>query len=563
MSFLSIKPITRLARRFRTDARGNVAVIFALVVIPLVALVGAAVDYTRENSARTALQSALDSAALMISKDAATLTDSAAITARARQYVNSLYAATAAPIQSFNATYTPNTGSGASILLTADGTMQTYFMRVLGSQFNTLPVKASSTTKWGSTRMRVALVLDNTGSMDRNGKMDALKTAVNGNSTGVDGMITKLSRLSTTDGDLYISIVPFAKDVNVNTSNASESWLNWSEWEAEPAYLTSKGYPNNWQSVGPGSACPFTNNNYGFTCMDRPATSSGAKSANNIPSSGTYSGMICPSIDSGKKLPGKTDVYYNGCYDSVPTTSTTSTVVASGSSASCGNRSNCTCTGTGNRKVCTQTSTTTGAPYTHNWIPNDRSTWTGCVNDRDQDYDVTLTALSGSGRVYPEQWSDCLPATITPMSNQWSSLKSQITAMTPSGNTNQAIGLFWGWQTLNTDNDPFKAPAKDANWVYKDFIVLLSDGMNTQNRWSTTQSAIDTRQATLCQNIKAQKVTVFTIQVNINSKDPTSSVLRNCATDPTKDFQIITQSGDTTAAFDNIVNMIAKLRIAQ
>ena len=28
--------------------------------------------------------------------------------------------------------------------------------------------------------------------------------------------------------------------------------------------------------------------------------------------------------------------------------------------------------------------------------------------------------------------------------------------------------------------------AKDATSVYKDYIVLLSDGLNTQNRWSTT-----------------------------------------------------------------------------
>ena len=74
------------------------------------------------------------------------------------------------------------------------------------------------------------------------------------------------------------------------------------------------------------------------------------------------------------------------------------------------------------------------------------------------------------------------------MSNQWQTLKNQITAMTPSGNTNQAVGLAWGWQSLSTTNAPIAAPAKDPNSIYKDFIVLLSDGLNTQNRWSTTQS---------------------------------------------------------------------------
>lgn len=569
MSFPSIKHLARLVRQFRTDARGNVAIIFALVSIPLVALVGAAVDYTRASSARTALQTALDSAALMISKDAASLTASQ-ITTRARQYVDSLYVATDAPIQTFSATYTPNSGSGASILLTAGGNIPTYFMKVLGNDFSTLPINTSSTTKWGSTRMRVALVLDNTGSMAQNSKMTALQKAAT-------DMITQLSSFNTTDGDVYISIVPFAKDVNVNTStNLNASWLNWTEWEAEPPYLVSNGYPSNWQYVGPGSTCPFTNNNYGFTCMDRPATLSGAKSASTIPpSGGTYAGMICPSIDSGKKLSGKYRIYYNGCYTSVVDQTK---VIQSGKNASCGSTSGCACTGTGSNTVCTQTT------YKHYWRthPSDtnqaknaapaHSTWTGCVNDRDQNFDTTNDAMTGSGTPsklpYAEQWADCLPATITAMSNQWSTLKSQINAMSPSGNTDQAVGLFWGWQTLNTSNDPFKAPAKDANWVYKDYIVLLSDGLNTQNRWTQTVSDIDSRQELLCKNIKdpaqngGNQITIFTVQVNINNADPTSQVLKDCATSGTY-FQMITQSSQTADAFNNILATIAKLRISQ
>jgi Flp pilus assembly protein TadG len=563
MSLLSIKRLTRLVHEFRSDTRGNIAIIFALVSIPLVALVGAAVDYTRAASARTALQSALDSAALMISKDAAKMTDSE-ITTRARQYVDSLYTATDTPIQSFTATYTPNTGSGATIQLAAGGNMPTYFMRVMGSSYDTLPIKTASTTTWGSTRTRVALVLDNTGSMDDNGKMDALKTAAAKTTTG---LIDQLAALSTNNGDVEISIVPFAKDVNVDTSsNLNASWLNWTEWEAEPPYLKSNGYPSNWKYIGPDSDCPFTKNSHGFTCTDRPATLSGAKSASSIPDSGDYAGMICPSIDSGKKLQGKTDIYYNGCYTSIVDQSTT---VSSGSEASCGSLLGCTCTGKNSNKVCKQTT------YKHSWRGSTNaapahSTWTGCVNDRDQNYDTTNDPISGSGRAYPEQWRDCLPATITPMSHQWSTLKDQINAMTPRGNTNQAIGLFWGWQTLNTANDPYKAPAKDPNWVYQDYIVILSDGMNTQNRWSTSQSDIDARQATLCENIKdktkngGNQITIFAIQVNIKNKDPESKVLKNCAKSPNPPyFQTINQSGQTADAFNQVLAQIAKLRISK
>ena len=196
------------------------------------------------------------------------------------------------------------------------------------------------------------------------------------------------------------------------------------------------------------------------------------------------------------------------------------------------------------------------------------STWTGCINDRDQSYDTENTAPGSSSggtpstQFYAEQWASCLPATVTPMSNQWQTLKDQINAMTPSGNTNQAVGLAWGWQSLSTTNPPIAAPPKDSTSVYKDYIVLLSDGLNTQNRWSTTDTNIDARQKILCDNIKVDKtnpVTVFTIQVNINKADPTSQVLQYCATDG--NFQMITSANQTSDAFNNVLTQISKLRV--
>ena len=79
------------------------------------------------------------------------------------------------------------------------------------------------------------------------------------------------------------------------------------------------------------------------------------------------------------------------------------------------------------------------------------------------------------------------------------------------------------------------AGRKTATTTYKDYIVLLSDGLNTQNRWTTTQIRTSTPvRRSYATNIKADKtnpVTVFTIQVNINNADPISQVLQYCATD--------------------------------
>jgi Flp pilus assembly protein TadG len=56
-------------RQFKRDREGSIAATFALALIPVVGLVGAAVDYSSANNARTSLQGALDAALLAGAKD--------------------------------------------------------------------------------------------------------------------------------------------------------------------------------------------------------------------------------------------------------------------------------------------------------------------------------------------------------------------------------------------------------------------------------------------------------------------------------------------------------------
>jgi hypothetical protein len=99
----------------------------------------------------------------------------------------------------------------------------TNFMKVLG--FQSIAIGGSSTATWGSNRLRVALVLDNTGSMADDGKMTALKSATK-------SLLTQLQSAATTNCDVYVSIVPFNKDVNVGASSYTSSWIDWTSWDA-------------------------------------------------------------------------------------------------------------------------------------------------------------------------------------------------------------------------------------------------------------------------------------------------------------------------------------------
>ena len=57
-----------LLRRFCTDAKGNIAILFGLAIIPVFGAMGVAVDYSLASASRTALQAALDNTGLALSK---------------------------------------------------------------------------------------------------------------------------------------------------------------------------------------------------------------------------------------------------------------------------------------------------------------------------------------------------------------------------------------------------------------------------------------------------------------------------------------------------------------
>ncbi len=198
---------------------------FALLTVPMMGFVGSAIDYSRANSAKASMQAAADATALMLSKEIATLT-TAQINSKASGYFNALLNNNT-DLTNVKVTPTYSTSGGSQVVVKGTGTVTTTFMKVVG--FSSLDVDVSATVKWGNTRLRVALVLDNTGSMSSANKMNALKTAAK-------SLLDQLKNAATKNDDVYVSIVPFSKDVNVDPVNYNREldqvvWLNdtWDE----------------------------------------------------------------------------------------------------------------------------------------------------------------------------------------------------------------------------------------------------------------------------------------------------------------------------------------------
>jgi len=450
---MNTTPNVTLLDRFRAklrelrDANGaNVTVTFALATVPMIGFVGASVDYSHANSVKAAMQAAADSTALMLAKNASSWSSSD-IQTKGNAYFKALFNRPEATALNVNINYTTTNGSQITVAATAD--VKTDFMQLMG--FNKLTVGVDSQAKWGNTKMRVALALDTTGSMKDDGKMAALKTATK-------SLLTQLKDAATTNGDVYVSIVPFSKGVNVSgIGNKNSNWIRWS------------GQSDTW------------NENNG-TCKN-------------------YNGKNEPS----------------------------------------------------NKSDCQNKSGT--------WTVASKDDWNGCVMDRDQDHDVKNTApsTSNSATLFPAENSSGCPEKLMGLTYDWNALSAKVDALYPSGMTNQVIGLSWAFQSLTAS--PFTIPAKNANFNYSEVIILVTDGENTQSRFSSNKNTIDNRELTACANAKAAGITVYTMQINTGG-DAQQTFLKTCASAPDK-FIEVKSSSQIVSAFNAIGTALSNLRIAQ
>jgi Flp pilus assembly protein TadG len=522
------KNLRRALAAFRGARKGNVAITFALATLPVVGAVGFAVDYSHANSVKAAMQAALDSTALMLSKEAATDTDTQ-MQANALKYFKALFTRAEATSIAITASYT--TGSGSQVLVNGSAQVPTNFLGIIG--YNQLTVNGSSTAKWGSSRLRVALVLDNTGSMADDGKMTALKSATT-------SLLAQLQSAVTVNGDVYVSIVPFVKDVNLGSGNWNSNYLYWDDaaqsddnsWDANNGSC-STGHSSSRSSCTAHSSCSISAYNNQSSCV-------GAGSCSN---SGQMDSNSCTTT--------------KACSKPQYTTKTT-----------CQNASGTWAKGTW----------TAGVWSGAYWTPDNHNTWNGCAMDRGNstapdavnNYDTNVATPSASipSSLYAaEQYSYC-PQSVMGLNYNWSSMTTLVNNMSPNGSTNQAIGLQLGWLSL-VGGGPFTAPAKDSNYQYQQIIILLTDGLNTQDRWygngssvgTSDDAKIDAREQITCNNIKASGVTVYTIQVNTGG-DPTSTLLQNCASSSDK-FYLLTQANQITATFQAIGTNLTKLRVAK
>lgn len=203
-------------RKFWSDRRGNVALIFALVAVPLLGVMGSAVDYAMASAYRADIQKALDATALALTK----------IMPANQETLNTVgnhyFQANLKDhdLENLQLNIVPDVGV---LRVSASGTYRARMASIIGA--STIDLGASAEAKWSIGKVEVALVLDSSLSMNDLGKIQALRTAA------VD-LINVLENASRNPGDAKIAIVPFDGMINTGYTYANRpAWVSFDWWD--------------------------------------------------------------------------------------------------------------------------------------------------------------------------------------------------------------------------------------------------------------------------------------------------------------------------------------------
>ena len=246
--------------------------------------------------------------------------------------------------------------------------------------------------------------------------------------------------------------------------------------------------------------------------------------------------------------------------------------------------------------------------------------WKGCVEAREAPYDQTDDPYTVQlfkpyrykkdvDNQYPaikeeNEWQNngtgpnlgCGPA-ITPLTESKATIIDAIEEMQPwhRGGTLTNLGLVWGWRTLSPrwrglwDNVDVSLPLDYDEPLMEKVAVILTDGENTLydhngggpdnsdysaygrvgwerlgegiNTVSEGKNEVNNRMATVCESMKEQGITLYTITFQLNSNS-TKNLFRNCATSPAHYFNSPSNS-ELKGIFQQIGGELSNLRISE
>lgn len=206
--------------------------------------------------------------------------------------------------------------------------------------------------------------------------------------------------------------------------------------------------------------------------------------------------------------------------------------------------------------------------------------WYGCaasrgdpLNTQDASYATKVPGLMTTS-------DTCDSKELMRLTNVKSTIESGINSMNANGWTYIPSGLIWGWRVLS-DGAPFadKDPNPEGFRIRK-IMIVMTDGANTRSVkrvtgdaakeheageiWkhsASNETAANTVTADLCENIKNDQITVFTIAFDVTN-NTLKNLLSNCAGNGGAYYDA-GNNAELVATFNQIAEELKNLRIAE
>lgn len=529
-------------RQFGRDESGAFAVIFGVIAIVLMATGGAAVDFVNIQQGRKTTQVSLDATVLALQPEIYKKSKGW-ITNRAEDLINESLVGSGVAMTISEVEIDKDAGR---LFISADISRPTVFVRLIG--INQMEARLISEATRAKNRLEVAMVLDNSGSMQSYGRMTALKTAAK---LAVD----ILSGGDSKPEKVFIGLVPFNQYVNIGTGDRQkkgvdihgQSPLSWDNFDDDNNPSTGHDTSNpsdRLNRLGKYAAIP---NVSWKGCVEARSHNVSKSEANRLDVNDvepTYD--FFPGFNYGETL-------------FVPVFE----------------------------------------PDLPDWNSRDRrgyikDTKSGCSwnnsdrvrQEKDCKYNGQWVNFRG-GENGDGPNAGCGDAEVLPLTNLMSTVKSSITAMVAEGGTNIHMGAIWGWRVLSptapfTEGVPYDEGASKV-------MIVMTDGQNYASQWgnfngayyysaygwpyngrlggvgwsnSATISEMDKRTKLSCKHAKEAGIEIYTVGLSISANSSSGKMLTDCASNAGHAY-FPSSPADLVSTFETIANQLSDLRISK
>lgn len=550
-----------------SDRRGNFAIIFAMLLLPIVAAVALAVDHTSASARHSEMHNATDAAVLALARAGNDLSDQQAREI-AEDFLRANYAG------SFKELTVRRDGQTWTVAMTADSGVR--FANVLG--FGATPIGVVSSATYAQKTYEIGLVLDTTGSMAGE-KLRQLKEAA---TALVDTMA-----VATADRPVKFALVPFSSFVNVGPQYGPQFDKQGRIVRAGAEWLDLRGEsPVPQSELLPGLSRFEMFHHLGSAwegCIETRDPAEGkAYDVTDIPADPDEpESLFVPafSIDEPDDKQRGTPLYPNSYLN--------------------------------DRGTSLRAAKAERLDKKYNVEMHGRRGGENDDDEDDEDDEGLLGGLVGGvlGTLSDATFGpppavdssktthrynrnhnkgpnfDCLASPIVPLTDDYEQVKHAIEALTAEGNTNLMEGIMWGWRVLSP-GQPFTEGRPKSEADNEKIVIFLTDGANTwaemPNDFGSSYSsvgyladerlvpavsvgssmvrAMDEKTLAGCRNARADGITIYTIRLELRDSD-TGALLEECAGAAERYFDVPDVS-DLTATFEYIAQSIKKVRLS-